>query len=210
MNGEPLPPHLRALAAPTATALTAFIASVIALIAHAFVKYPTLVLHIIPICTRLRRAEIRFARLMARVAAGIAPRPSRAASPRPASPRRAPRALLNLPRRRAWLLHIMQPHPLRHEAAIAGTRFEYLLAQPGVADLLAAVPRAHRILNPLRHFLGLPRVPVPRIRPACAETEPPAPCAPPAPPRARHPRPARPAIRTDAATPDPHLSPKPA
>ena len=58
---------------------------------------------------------------------------------------------------------------LKHEAAFYRTKLEDLLAEPGVAELLAAIPQIHRILNPIRSALALPtHLPrhIPRRHPA--------------------------------------------
>ena len=44
---------------------------------------------------------------------------------------------------------------LGYEAVGYASQLEHLLAEPGVADLLAAAPAAQRVLNPIRHMLGV-------------------------------------------------------
>jgi hypothetical protein len=107
---------------------------------------------------RVNRTRHRLERLLARVAAGWLPRPAapRAApaEPRdPAAPRRtrvcAP-ALGRLPRVRAWLVRVAGYH-----AAGSGSQLEHLLTDPAMAEFLAAVPAAARMLRPLCRTLGI-------------------------------------------------------
>ena len=137
---------------------------------------------------------------MARIESGTLPRP------RPTRPRTTARARPDrLPARKFWLLHALRDHPERHNAVAFSSQLAHLLAQPGVPEFLAAHPGAQRILNPIRHFLGLPTTRKPR--------KPRAPTA--RLPRIRQPRPKRPRSWTailadDAARHPPPLRKKPA
>ena len=95
--------------------------------------------------SRLRRTALRFARLAAKVHAGTLPPPrQRRRSPRPAQP-----APPRLPRGFAWLVRRLP------QAAAAASQLQHLLADPAMADLLAAAPQAGRLLRPLCRMLGV-------------------------------------------------------
>lgn len=131
----------------------------------------------LPVRTRIVRTRQRLVRALLHVAAGRTPRrrtPKPQSASAPANPRpRAP--TLNLRRRHGWL-----PVLLDHNARGLASQFTHLLAEPGVATLLAASPGATRTLRPLCRMLGVTL---------------PAPLALPAPP----PRPRRPAPATRSA-----------
>ncbi len=80
MNLAPLTPELCATAPEIARRFTIIIASIVALIARAFLRNPRLLPLIVPLYNRLNCAARRFTTLMARVAANKhpTPRPSRA------------------------------------------------------------------------------------------------------------------------------------
>ena len=98
---------------------------------------------ILLICARLRRITARFAALAARYAAGTL-RPLRTPTTEPRTtfphppPPRDP-----LPRGYAWLIRIVPG------AASFGSQLQYLLSQPEMAALIAAVPQMTRLLRPL-------------------------------------------------------------
>ena len=101
--------------------------------------------------SRLRRTAERFARLAAKVHAGTLPPPRRRLrSARPVRPQP-----LRLPRGFAWLVRRLP------QAASAASQLQHLLADPAMADLLAAAPQAGRLLRPLCQMLGI-RPPPPR------------------------------------------------
>ena len=151
-------PALSALAPVFATRLAAILRALVALIARAYLRHPRAAL-IIP---RLQRTARVIAALMAGLAAGRAPRPDpRRNRQRPTKPRP------KFPTAHGWLLA-----DLKHEAALIRLHLETLLAEPGIADLLAARPHAARLLTPIRHALALTPPP----------TRPPRPAPPPAPP----------------------------
>ena len=150
MSPAPITAELRLLAPDLAGRLGAILGALVALIARRFHRDPRLIPLIIPLWTRITRAARRFERAMARLAAGQPARPSqptppvRLAKSGPDRPRPAP-----LPTGRGWLIHV-----LGYEAAAYASQLEHLLAQPGVAELLAASPAATRILRPLARMLG--------------------------------------------------------
>ncbi len=112
---------------------------------------------------RLNRLAARFASLAARVAAGTAT-PRQRTLPRPAGARpRKPYA--RLPRRFGWLLRLE-----REAAAAAGSQLRHLLADPEMADILAAAPQAGRLLRPLCRMLGVQ--PPPALAPAPRRSRP--------------------------------------
>jgi hypothetical protein len=107
---------------------------------------------------RVFRMRHHLERLLARVAAGWLPRPAAprapaAVAPDPTVPRRtrvcAP-ALGCWPRARAWLVRVAG-----WRAAGSGSQLEHLLTDPVMAEFLAAVPSAARMLRPLCRTLGI-------------------------------------------------------
>jgi hypothetical protein len=201
----PTPPsaELRALAPDFARRFGWIVAGLYALVGARFLKRPHLVAFTLPLANRLNRAVQRFQRLMALLAAGKLPRQARAregspepdksepATREPTDPTPSPSAALSpsaarLPSRRGWLLR-----ELTWEAAAYRGYLEQLLAEPAMAEVLAAAPSAGRILRPLCRLLGLPESLVPK--PPSAE---------PRPVRKRHRRrPAAPARTAAAPTP---------
>ena len=93
---------------------------------------------------------------MARVAANRPTRAPPTGPHRPGAARPAP----PLPTGHGWLIRA-----LPNEAAAYASQLESLLAEPGVADLLAAHPTTSRILRPLGRMLGLDALAPKRIRP---------------------------------------------
>ncbi len=125
--------------------------------------------------SRLRRTAERFARLAAKVHAGKLPPPRRRLrSPRPVQPQP-----LRLPRGAAWLLRRLP------QAAAAASQLQHLLADPAVADLLAAAPQAGRLLRPLCRMLGVRPPPALRLPPPARPAAPSRPACGPRPPSAR-------------------------
>ena len=98
--------------------------------------------------TRLGRLVARFEVLVGRVSAGRPTAPSRRRSTR--STRIAPVGAVRLPQGHAWLVRV-----LPGEAACFGGQLQALLADPGMAALLAADPQAGRILRPLCRMLAV-------------------------------------------------------
>ncbi len=156
----PFPPN--PLAPEVAEKLASILGTLMALIAHHFLRNPRFVHHIGPLWTRLNRARQRFARLMDHVAAGTRPRPHSPRDSRPGRPANPPRA--RFPQGHAWLASA-----LTHHGYGIASQLQTLLTSPGVPELLATAPTARRILNPLRHILGLspprPRKPRPKKPP---------------------------------------------
>ncbi len=183
----PLPEPLHAAARDLAAGVARILANLAALIAAGLLRDPLRVIHIIPLCNYLSRTTLRFTRLMDRLASGRPFSPLRAPRLRAASgePRRRPRVLL--PRARHWLINALGYH-----ASGYAVHLKNLLDRPEAQAILAANPAAAaRILNPVRHLLGL--APLPAIPPlptipqqrASAPTPPVRPAAPP-PAQPRH------------------------
>jgi len=113
--------------------------------------------------SRLRRTAARFARLAARIDAGLPPvARHRPAAPRPPRVRPKPR----LPEGFAWVVRLVP------EAACSASQLQHLLEDPQVAALIEAAPPMGRLLRPLCRMLG--------VRPPPGLTPPPPPvrCAP--------------------------------
>ena len=155
-TAPPIP--VQAFAPDLARRFGLIIACLVALVSRRLLREPRLALLIVPLCTRLRRAARRFERLMARLAAGtpLKPHPSGAptsaspgaptsASPRPGGPHQTV-----LPTGRGWLIRV-----LGYEAAGYASQLQALLAEPAAAELLAATPKAGRILRPLSRMLAI-------------------------------------------------------
>ena len=193
MTSAPITPTLRDAAPDIARRFGVIMADLYALVAHGFLRHPTRVFIIIPLCGYITRTIRRFQRLAARVAAGDLPRPR----PRPsaagrATPSTRPRPA-PLPSRHGWL-----GADLGYMARGYGSQLATLLAEPATIELLATVPSAGRLLRPICRMLGRP---FPALRaPSPAK---PAPAA----PRAATPI-ARPALlAATACPPAPSLPP---
>ena len=137
------------------------IASLIPIIGKHFNPNPRLLPLGLPLVRRLNRAVQQFTRLMARLAAGKLPKPrTRRVGCRRQPTIPGPRPNRLLPGSHAWLQRI-----LGWEGNVCASQLEFLLAQPEVAQLLAEVPAAARILHPIRWILGFIQ-PAPRRRKA--------------------------------------------
>ncbi len=151
--------------------------------------------------SRLRRTALRFARLAEKFRAGTLPLPRR----RRRAPRKVQPPPLRLPRGFAWLLRRLP------QAASAASQLQHLLADPAMAELLAAAPQAGRLLRPLCQMLGVRPPPARSLssgRPQAGPVGPPPsvrpppgrPAAPSRPAdRPRPPSPARPRLLTPPA-----------
>ena len=144
MTPEPTPAPVQACAPDLARRVGLILAALAALVARRFPGQPRLAAFIIPLWTRLNRAARRFERLMARLAAGVLPKP------RASGRHGGPRSAIALPAGRGWLIRI-----LGHEAAAYAYQLQTLLAEPAVAELLAQAPAAQRILRPLTRMLAI-------------------------------------------------------
>ena len=173
MTTATLPPELRLLAPIFAARFRALIVQLIGFIALRLGRHPRLASLTPKFCNRLNRATRIIAAAMARFASGRTPR---------IDPRRnrvrTPRQTLHLPLPTSpgWLLR-----ELKHEAALTRSHLETLLAEPGMAELLAYAPSIQRLLNPLRRALGIGHTP--RAKPTA-----PVPSPPPEPTRPKPPR----------------------
>ena len=169
MRAALLSPNLRALTPDLADGVAFILAALREVIARHF-RNPRMALYVVPLCAYLSRVARRFARLMAQANAGQParqhPKRERASRPRPAS---------QFPLKFGWLLA-----ELRHEAGAHGAQLRHILSKPGIAELLAELPAAARLLNPIRRLLGQrplrpPTPPAPKPEPHAA----PAPASPP-------------------------------
>ena len=140
----PLLSPFQAYAADFARRFAIILAALAALIARRCLREPRLLLLGVPLWNRLNRTARRFERLIARLAAGRLPKPR--APGRRGGPRRAD----PLPTGKGWLIRV-----LGYEAAGYASQLQALLTEPGAAGLLAQVPTAQRILNPLSRLLAI-------------------------------------------------------
>ena len=170
MTTAATPPDPRLLAPVFAARFAALITQLIGFIALRLGRHPRLASLTPLFCNRLNRAARIIRATMARIAAGKRPRiDPRRNRQRPYTPR--PHTLRPaLPTSPAWLLR-----ELKHEAALTRMHLETLLAEPGVAELLALAPTLQRLLNPIRRALGIGHTPRP------AKPPPPPPAAKPQP-----------------------------
>ena len=162
MQAAPLPVPVAVFAADFSRRFGFILTALAALIARRFLREPRLVTLIVPLWNRLTRAACRCERLMARVATGRLPRPSRPG-------RSSPHLRTALPRGRGWLVRT-----LGWEAAGCASQLESLLAEPAAAELLALAPSTGRIIRPIAHLLGIRAVALPappRVRQPFAEPE---------------------------------------
>ena len=160
------------LAPDFAARFAAIIAQLIGFIALRLGRHPRLASLTPRLCNRLNRAARIITTFMARIATGKRPRIDLRRNRVRTTPR-TPR--LPLPTAPGWLLR-----ELKHEAALTKSRLETLLAEPGMADLLAQVPTIERLLNPIRRALAIGYE-----RPAIQPPPPPPPPPQPEPPKPR-------------------------
>jgi hypothetical protein len=148
------------------------------------VRDPLSGLVILLICARLRRITRRFASLAARYAAGTL-RPLRTPATEPHAPGlHPPPPRDKLPRGYAWLIRLVPG------AANFGTQLQYLLSQPEMAAMIAAVPRMATLIRPLCRALAAH----------------PTPPLPPDPPRTRPPKQPKPPLeKPPRENPDPRI-----
>ncbi len=145
--------------------------------------------HTCALCSYLNRLAQRFTRLMDRLAQGPLP-PSRSHSPRPSG---APHPSVKRPHHRLPTSPLWLIRAIPNEAACHASQIAHLLAQPGMAEIIATTPRAARLLRRLFRLLGLELPPF----------EPPA-AKPPGAPAKRESKPQKP------RAPRPHLPSGPA
>jgi len=139
----PIPAPIQAFAPDFARRFSAIMAALAALVARRFLREPRLALLIVPLWNRLNRYSRRIERLMAHLAAGTLPLPHR-------SGRSGHRSAIALPTGRAWLIR-----DLGYEAAGCASQLEALFAEAAAVAILALVPTAGRILNPVKRLLGI-------------------------------------------------------
>ena len=145
MRTAPLPAELHLLALALPGRFGAILASIQALIAARFLKNPRYLPFLVPLWSYIGRTRKRFARLLARAAEGRLPRPAR--------PRATPREPAKTPAFRVPAAHAWLIRAIPNEAACCASQITCLLAEPGMAELLAATPGAGRLLRPLFRLL---------------------------------------------------------
>ncbi len=168
MNEPPIAPHLRAYALNFAARLAPLLRALALLAGYRFARNPILAPFLAPLQHHLHSAIRRMTGLMAHLAQGRTLRPQRPCKPLACAPRPA-RPQPCLPSGLGWLIRA-----LPNEAITFATQLQALLAEPEIAEILAACRRARRILNPIQHALSgaqprgkptrsrLPLHPVPR------------------------------------------------
>jgi len=128
--------------------LEMIVSAVAALIARRFLRDPRYMALIVPLWGWLNRTVRRFGR----VRVDAAPMVVRVQRERAVA---GAVARVRLPAGKAWLIKA-----LGWEAVGFGSQLRTLLAEPEMAALLAALPRAQRVLRPLGRMLGVEVGPV--------------------------------------------------
>jgi hypothetical protein len=136
-----IPAPVSAYAPEFARRLGIILRMLAAIVARRLAREPRFIALVVPLWRRINRATIRFERLMAGLAAGRLPKPSRSGHGGSRQPN-------PLPCGRGWLVRV-----LGHEAAGCASQLQALLAEPEAAGLLALVPAAARIIRPLGRML---------------------------------------------------------
>ena len=126
--------------------LEMIVSAVAALIARRFLRDPRYMALIVPLWGWLNRTVRRFGRVRVDAAPSVV---------RVKRERGAAGARVRLPVGKAWLIKA-----LGWEAVAFGSQLRTLLAEPEMAALLAALPRAQRVLRPLGRMLGVEVGPV--------------------------------------------------
>ena len=121
--------------------LEMIVSAVAALIARRFLRDPRYMAMIVPLWGWLNRTVRRFGRVRVDAAPSVV-RVKRA--------RAVAGARVRLPAGKAWLIKA-----LGWEAVGFGSQLRTLLAEPEMAALLAALPRAQRVMRPLGRMLGV-------------------------------------------------------
>ena len=161
----PAIPHPAAAFAPEFARRLGLIFRALAdIVAHHLLRQPNYVAMIVPLCGRINRATQRIERLMADLAAGRLPKPSR---PRPSRAGRGdggPHKPDPLPRERGWLISV-----IGYQAAGCSSQLQALLADPEAAALLALLPGIGRLIRPIGRMVDInPRRRPSRVVPAPA------------------------------------------
>ena len=143
METPAIPAPVSAYAPEFARRLGIILRMLAAIVARRLAREPRFIALVVPLWRRINRATRRFERLMAGLAAGRLPKPSRSGHGGPRQPN-------PLPRGRGWLVRV-----LGHEAAGCASQLQALLAEPEAAGLLALVPAAARIIRPVGRMLDL-------------------------------------------------------
>ena len=144
-------PALAALAPELAARVGQIMDNLKALIARRFLKMPLFYPLIMPLWKRLNRIARRLKRAMELGDAPPRVGKSRADKSQAGQERRVRAvAVVRLPQKFGWLIWT-----LGWEAAGYAGHLEYLLQQPEVAAVMAACPRARRVLRPIARMLAL-------------------------------------------------------
>jgi hypothetical protein len=138
-----IPAPVAAYAPEFARRLGIILRMLAAIVARRLLREPRFVALVVPLWRRINRATLRVERLMAGLAAGRLPKPSRSGHSGPRRPN-------PLPCGRGWLVRV-----LGYEAAGCASQLQALLAEPEAAGLLALVPAAGRIIGPVGRMLDL-------------------------------------------------------
>ena len=141
METPAIPAPVSAYAPEFARRLGIILRLLAAIVARRLAREPRFIALVVPLWRRINRATRRFERLMAGLAAGRLPKPSRSGHGGPRRPN-------PLPCGRGWLVRV-----LGHEAAGCASQLQALLAEPEAAGLLALVPAAARIIRPVGRML---------------------------------------------------------
>ena len=136
-----LPPNLFTDAPELALRLAGILLAVAGLVAARFLKNPRLVMLIVPLWRKLRRAATRIERGFWPITRTRASQPGRRGGAAP---------LVRLPTGRNWLVR-----ELGHEAAGLGLQLQHALGEPAAQALLAATPALGRLLRPFARMLGV-------------------------------------------------------
>ena len=153
MNAPATPTPIQAFAPDIANRFGRIVLNLAILVAARLLHSPHEALTL-PLWTWLRRTARRFGRLMTLLAANRLPKPR---PPRPHQPRPEAARTTRLPTGHLWLIRAIPG-----EAAALASQLDHLLAEPGVAELLATCPAAIRLLRPLARMLGLQPPPSPQ------------------------------------------------
>jgi len=161
----PAIPHPAAAFAPEFARRLGLIFRALAdIVAHHLLRQPNFVAMIVPLCGRINRATQRIERLMADLAAGRLPKPSR---PRPSRAGRGdggPHKPDPFPRVRGWVVCV-----IGYQAGGCASQLRALLADPEAAELLALLPGVGRLIRPILRMLEpVPGSRAPRTLPALA------------------------------------------
>ncbi len=148
MNTTPPNPALRDQMEAICVRFSAIVNALLQVVCPLFANNPKPVVPERAIAMYLLRTKARFIALLARIAAGIAPRPE--------SARKTPR--VRLPQRKSWLAS-----EIGWQGRSIASGIATLLNEPATAEIVVANPQAQRLLRPLCRMLGLAIPAIPRL-----------------------------------------------